>query len=472
MSYLKLAQRNLWRNKRRTLITISSILFAVFFAAMMRSFQLGSYSLMIDNSIGAYSGYLQIQNPDYADDPSLDNTIPQLEEITALPQKVSNVKAVVPRLETFALASTGNLTKGALVLGILPESEKNFSHPQSFLVKYRFTNQAVRNIVDNPNITEAIKSKVKILEGEMYPTEKKLADALGEEAIDTAVLNIIKRECHYNGRFISASDSEVVVSSRLAKFLNLNVGDSIILMSQGYHGSSAAGIYKVAGLVKIPNPELDNKLIYMPLGKTQDFTGCYNLVSYWAINLKNTSDEGLQNTQNVINNMLDSKNVTVKTWKELNRVLVQQIESDNKSGIAFLVLLYFVVFFGIFGTVIMMIYERTHEFGVLISVGMQRKKLATLVFIELIFMALIGVVIGMGVSMPIIHYYHVHPIALTGNTAKMMVDMGFEPLMPMAPFGPYLYRQAIVVLVMVVLASIYPIRRIIKINVTDAIRHR
>ena len=121
MNYIKIAWRNLWRNKRRTVITTSSILFAVFFVVIMRSFQLGSYGLMINNTIESYMGFLQIQNEDYLDDKTIDNSFEGNAQFMANIKKIPEVKAVVPRLESFALASTGNQTKGVIVLGVDPE---------------------------------------------------------------------------------------------------------------------------------------------------------------------------------------------------------------------------------------------------------------------------------------------------------------------------------------------------------------
>ena len=72
-SILKLAWRNVWRNKRRTLITVASIMFALFFAIIMRGFQTGSYSKMKENAIESYSGYLQIHKKGYWDDKKIDN---------------------------------------------------------------------------------------------------------------------------------------------------------------------------------------------------------------------------------------------------------------------------------------------------------------------------------------------------------------------------------------------------------------
>ena len=73
--YLTMAWRNIWRNKRRSLITISSILFAIFFSIVMRGFQLGSYKNMVDNVVQAYTGYIQVFDRQYQSDKIIENTI-------------------------------------------------------------------------------------------------------------------------------------------------------------------------------------------------------------------------------------------------------------------------------------------------------------------------------------------------------------------------------------------------------------
>lgn len=470
MSYLKMAQRNLWRNKRRTAITISSIFFAVLFAVVMRSFQLGSYTLMIRNAIEQYYGYIRVQHFDFTDDPSLENTFEFDKNIPETILKVPNVKAVTARLETFALASSGNITKGVLVLGINPEAEKQFSNPEQFIVRYTIPKLLADSSGMEPIFTNEVKRILGAHAGESFTDSAKLARIFNDQPVDTIQLNQVLNLSRVHGRFITCNDSGVVVSSRLANFLNIQVGDSLVMLSQGYQGASAAGIYPVIGIVRIPNPELDNRMVYMPLQLTQSFANAQNLLSYIAVNLYDASDEALMVATDSLRKALAHTGLDVKTWQDLNRVLVQQIESDNQSGKAFLFLLYFVVFFGIFGTVIMMIHERMHEFGVLVAVGMQKIRLAITVLLEMLIMALIGVALGYLVGLPIIHYYHVHPIRLTGEMAKMMMEMGFEPLMPMAPFDSYVLWQGVSVIFMVLLACIYSTRKILRLNTVTAIK--
>jgi ABC-type lipoprotein release transport system permease subunit len=130
---LKIAWRNIWRNKRRTLITVASIMFALFFAIIMRGFQKGSYAKMKENAIESYSGYLQIQQKGYWDDKNINNSLSIDQEIIAELEEDKRVKVIIPRLESFALASSGESTKGTVVMGIDPDKENKMTRIKSFL---------------------------------------------------------------------------------------------------------------------------------------------------------------------------------------------------------------------------------------------------------------------------------------------------------------------------------------------------
>jgi ABC-type lipoprotein release transport system permease subunit len=97
---IKIAWRNIWRNKRRTLITVASIMFALFFAIIMRGFQKGSYAKMKENAVESYSGYLQIQNKEYWDDKTINNTMTFSDEMALELAKDERVKVIIPRLES------------------------------------------------------------------------------------------------------------------------------------------------------------------------------------------------------------------------------------------------------------------------------------------------------------------------------------------------------------------------------------
>lgn len=462
---VKIAWRNLWRNKRRTIITAASIFFAVFFAMVMRSFQLGTYEHMIKQSIESYAGYLQVQQSDYSDDPSIDNVFESspelLDEISAVP----NVKVAVPRVESGALASTGNLSKGVMIAGISPAKEKFMSNPEQKLVRYRITSFTLQQLKAQPSFPEDVFEKLKQNINTSFLNESNLIDNL--ELTDATVIHLILKNAVIHSAYLQQNDDGVLVSDRLSKYLKVTVGDSLILMGQGYQGVSAAGVFPIRGIIKVPAPDLDNKLVYMTIDKAGEFLGLNGQITSIAINLKNT--DKMLATEAELSNLMNDKNVTVKNWETLIPTLKQQIEGDNKSGILFLGILYVIIFFGIFGTVLMMITERMREFGVMVAIGMKQSKLAAIVTTEMLFLGFMGTALGMLASVPIVLYGYYHPIKFTGDMAQMFIEMGFDPVMPLAWFGSYFTIQGVVILFMVLLASYFPVRSILKLNVIKAL---
>lgn len=403
--YIKLAWRNIWRNKRRTLITTASIFFAMFFALIMRSGQVGSYSHMTKSIVETFTGYIQIHKNGYWKDQTIDNTFEAEVNLLSQLDTFYNIKTAIPRLESFALASTGNQTKGVLVVGINPEKEKSLTNPSKNVKK---------------------------------------------------------------GIYITDKSHGVLVSQRLAQFLKAGVNDTITLISQGYHGVSAAGNFVVEGIIKIPNPELDRRVVYMNLPVCQDFYSAYNRLTSIALNIDDPNL--LQKTKRKLNSGFNDSKYEIMDYRELNPELVQQIESDQYGGYIMLGLLYMIIGFGVFGTVLMMTVERKREFGVMVAIGMQKMKLGLIVTLEMILLGIIGIISGIVGSMPLILYLYNNPIRFEGDMAQVFEEMGFEPIMPFALEPGYFIGQTFVVLIIFGLAIFYPIYSITKLKEMNALR--
>jgi ABC-type lipoprotein release transport system permease subunit len=467
----RIAWRNLWRNRRRTIITAASVFFAVFFAVIMRSYQLGSYDNMIDNFIESFTGYIQVQHVKYQDNPLIDNSFDYNDSIASAISEVDKVVSVIPHLESFTLASTGSQTKAAAIIGIDPVKEKSFSDPESKLVKYRITDEVVRQLKDEGAISDNVLEMVTKNLGRSYSSSARLELELGltDEDNEHYMPEILKCSEVSNG-FLAVGDEGILVSDKLASYLKVAIGDSVILMGQGYHGISATGIFPLRGIIKIPSPEIDNKLIIMTIPAAQKFFDAENKITSLVVNLTEKSDRTIQTARDRINSLLPDKNTIAKTWYELNPILYQQIQGDSQSGVAMLGILYFIIFFGIFGTVLMMVSERKREFGVLVAIGMQKKKLKRIVTMEMMLLGAIGLVCGLLASVPLILYFYYYPVILKGEMARIMEDWGWDPVMPTAWFGPYFYWQILIVALMVVLATIYPLRKIGKMKEIEALK--
>ena len=467
----KIAWRNLWRNKRRTVITSTSVFFAVFFAVIMRSVQLGSYDRMIMNFIESYTGYLQVQHVKYLDNPSIDYSFIYSDSLSSAIGSIKDVVSVAPRIESFVLASSGAQTKGVAVLAIDPVKEKKFSNPENKLVKYTVTRDVINHLKSSTAVPSEVVDRVETIIGSSYSSRSRMELDLGFSSDESNLFmdEILKASAVSNG-YLKDTDDGVLVSSRLAGYLKVTIGDTVILMGQGYHGASAAGIFPVRGIIKMPVADIDSKLIIMTIPAAQKFFDVTGMITSLSVNLTGKSKRTMMGARERIGQLLTDKNTVTRSWEDLNPVMVQQIQGDSQTGLATLAMLYFIIFFGIFGTVLMMIAERTREFGVLVAIGMQKRRLKRIITIEMVLLGILGLAAGMLASAPVVIYFYFHPILLKGDLGKMMDDIGWDAVMPTAWFGPYFYWQAVVVGIMVLAATIYPLRKIGRLKEIEALR--
>ena len=403
--YLKLAWRNLWRNRKRTFITITSITFAVLLACIMRSMQLGSYERMIDNSVRFFTGYIQIHKNGYWDEKIIDNSFPEDTDLVKKLELIDHVEAVVPRIESFALASYGPQTKGALVIGINPEKEN-------------------------------------------YLTE-----------VDKRIIS---------GKTLDANDKQALVGKGLAKYLKAGIGDTLVLISQGYHGSNAAGKYVIKGLVEFGNPRLTNQLVYLSLPTSQYFYDAQGLLT--TISIVTDKPKYVQSIMANLEEAVDTQALEVMDWKTMVPELIQSIELDNISGIIMLLMLYAVIGFGMLGTFLMMTAERMYEFGVVLAVGMRKWKLQFIVFLEITILSMLGVAVGVLISLPLISYFYQNPIALPGIYGDSFEKFGIEPVYVFSIDPVVFYSQAWLVFIMAVVLGVYPLYKISRLKPVAAMR--
>ena len=469
MKNYKMAWRNLWRNRRRTIITASSVLFAVFFALLMRSLQLGTYDSMYKNIIESYSGYIQVQDEEFWENKIVDNVFEDSEELRGEIIKDTNVEDVIPRFESFALASSGSRSKGVMVMGIDPQKEKLLSDVEDKLVKYRLTDEAISRI-KSEDIPDYLAKNMDLFNGNSYSSDGSLQTDLGIKDKDVATLMpLFEKYASVDNGYFSKGDNAVLVGDRLSRYLGLVKGDTLILVGQAYHGHTAAGKYVIAGIVKIPNPDIDNKIVYLPVDVCQNLYYANGMLTSMVVHLKDNNDDAIDNTMNRLASSLDSP-YRVLGWKEMNETLVQQLDADNKSGIIMIGILYLVIAFGVFGTVLMMTAERRREFGVIIAIGMQKTKMAMVMVYEMLYIGLLGILAGVAIALPSIIYGYHHPIHFPSKFAKMWEDYGFEPVMAFQWIDKYFLSQSVVVAIIVLVAVIYPVVNIRKMKEVNALK--
>lgn len=266
------------------------------------------------------------------------------------------------------------------------------------------------------------------------------------------------------GKYFNPDEQSVLLGNGLADYLDLSVNDTIVMLGQGYHGVSAAGKYPVKGIVKFGSPELSKQLIFLPLKEAQRLYGADNLINNLVIKVE-SADKGVELANKIRSDL--PKKYEIMHWKELFPDLVDMIKTDRVEGYVFMFILYMVISFGIFGTMLMMLAERRHEFGVLIAVGMKRFKLATVVFIEVFIISVIGSLIGILGAVPVCYYFVVFPIRYGAEVAKMAEEYGMEPVLYASMDPAVFFEQSIIVALVAIVIGVYPFLKLLGTNAID-----
>ena len=404
MKNYSIAWRNLWRNRRRTLITVSSIFFGVILSIIMRSMQEGSYDSMINNVVKFYSGYIQVQDKDFWENKTLYYSFKSSDSLNRTIEQTEGVTMLSPRLESFALGSSGEKTQAVMVVGIDPEKENQVTKLSKWIV---------------------------------------------------------------SGNYLKSGSRNILLAEELAANLNVTTGDTIVLLGQGYYGSNEAERFKVEGILRFPSPELNKKFCYLDIGMSREFYSADDMVTSLVVMVKDYT--GVEPVIKNLRSNLDPSYVAM-SWDEMQPELLQMIRGDRAGGVVMVAVLYLIIAFGILGTVIMMMAERRKELAIMVAIGMQKIKLGKILFLETIYIGMLGVFSGLAVSLPLVLIMIDNPIPLTGETAQVMVDMGIEPFMFFSASPQIFINQVIIVFMIIVFVSLYPLSSVFRLNVIHWMR--
>jgi ABC-type lipoprotein release transport system permease subunit len=394
MWLIQLAQKNMWRNRLRTLITATAVFFAVILSVLAESLKQGIFDNLVKNIVSFYTGYIQVHQKGYWEEKTLDNSFSYPSPDFSSLVSQTFLKNVSPRIEAFALASSATLTRGCMVLGIVPAQEEKIT---------------------------SLKNKI------------------------------------IQGEYLNDSDHAVLLSEGLAKKLSLRTGDTLYLIGQGYQGSTAAGKYRVKGILSFGSPDLNETSLFMPLSIAQDFLGAYGMTTSLVCMLNDPNQ--LEKVKTQLQHSLNGK-YEVMTWGEMLPEIKQHIEADSGNMEYVQLILYLLVCFGIYGTLLMMMMERKYEMGMLIAIGMNKHLLAFTMLLESVFTVLAGCIAGLLASIPICWYFSEYPFRISGEAAKAYERFGFEAVFPASTNPSIFIEQGITVFVLSLLLSVYPVYKV------------
>ena len=208
-------------------------------------------------------------------------------------------------------------------------------------------------------------------------------------------------------------------------------------------------------------------LVYLPIKEAQWLYGAENRLTAYVLDI----NDGLQ-AKKTANNLQASLGdaFEVMPWQTMLPELDQMIQGENQETVIFLLVLYVLISFGIFGTFLMMSMERRYEFGMVVALGMKKMTLATILVVEGIWITMLGALLGLLISFPIIRYLYDNPPPLSGELGEAYENFGIEPVFYFSMDPQVFISQVLIVLALALVLSVYPVFSILGLKPVEAMR--
>jgi putative ABC transport system permease protein len=338
MLILKMAFRNIFRQKRRTILTGMSMVVGFVLAVIFIGWSDGAYSNIIKTFTGNRLGHIQIHKKSYLDRPSIYKTIDDLSRIEETLSQIKEVRSWAPRLFSSGLVSVGEKSAGARIIGIDPVKETQTTHFDK-----------------------------KVIEGRS---------------------------------FTPTPSHEAIIGKGLAEILNAKIDDEIVIISQAADGSIANDLYTIIGIASSGNDVSDRISFYLHLKDAQDLLALDGKVHEIAITVDKLSH--VSKITGLIKKKLADPELDVEPWQVFAKSFYQAMQADRQGMWIMLVIIVVIVAVGVLNTVLMSVLERRREYGLLKAVGTKPAQIVTLVLLEVtilaIFSVLLGTVLGLGAN--------------------------------------------------------------------------
>jgi len=401
-----LSWKNIWRNKTRSLIIIFAIVFGVIGGVGFTAFYKGLISQRLEMAIGNEVSNIQIHNPNFQNNKEINDTIAGISNLTAVLDTFKRIKAYSVRLKCVTMISSANSNEGIMVNGIDPEKEKSVTG----IYKY-------------------------VREGEYLSGARR------------------------NG---------ILLGQKLAQKLKVRLRSKVVLTMQTTSGNITYAACKVVGIYKTNNTTFDERNAYVKKTDLAPIIGLDDMAGH-EIAISVYSDLESDGISASLTNKLDSKNLNIQTWKEIMPELGAMNQASDYVLYIFMIIIFLALSFGIINTMLMAVLDRVREIGMLMAIGMNKRKIFLMIMYETILLMLTGSLVGLGIVYFMINFFGKHGIDLS-NFAVGLSSIGFSSMVyPSLGLAEYL---KIVILVMAagVLSSLVPARKALRLNPSEAIR--
>ena len=322
--------RNIWRNKRRTGVILTAVVIGVWSMIFLGALMRGIADQMVQNSISTLTGHIQIQSEGYRNDPVIENRIKEPEKLRQAIEILPPDARWAPRLRVNAVASNARHSGGLTMVGIDPVRE----------AKVSFIGNAV-----------------------------------------------------YGGRYLEEKDSYgIIIGRALVEKFETRIGHKLVLMSQGADGDIASRAFRIVGIFDAELESTEKSFVFVNIEAAQEMLKVDDDLSEIAILLNEYGDADM--VADKIRKTVSDETIGVYTWKELLPLVTAVLRMYDGFIFFWFVVVVIAMGFGLVNTILMAVFERVREFGLLRSIGMKPRLVIAEVLAESFFLLAIGTFAG------------------------------------------------------------------------------
>ena len=400
---IKIAWRNVWRNKIRSGVVIISIVLGIWAGLFVMAMTLGLNEQRMNGAISTYLSHVQVHDAQYSKEQNINYYIQNKEKILNKIESDNNIKAYAKRTIVTAMAANSNGSYGVQIVGINPAEEKKLT-------------------------------------------------SISDKLIEGTYLNKFKR-------------NPIVIGKALADKLDLNLRSKIVITLQDINSNIVSTSFRVEGIFRTSSSMFDEATLFVKMDDLEQITGLSGQIHEIAI-LANSIDNTEKIKSDLNKDILGSK---AETWSDIAPELGYANEMMSRFIYIFMGIIFLALAFSIINTMLMAVLERRKELGMLMSVGMNKSRIFSMITLETLFISALATPIGMLLSFWTISYFGEVGIDLS------IVAKGLESLGIGTRIYTFLPRQLYInitflSLLVTFVSALFPARRALKLNPVEAIK--
>jgi ABC-type lipoprotein release transport system permease subunit len=470
----KTAWKNVWRNPVRSLVVIASVTVGIFAGVFSVAFMNGMIAQRFDAAIDEEISHIQITGKDFAlnNDPGI--VIQKSDSIMSLITKQSGVEGVVGRINITGMAATATKSAGIQIIGIEPEKERNvfslyktimpgtgdfFAKESKFdmaligqdlakelnIIRFAIDSSDIVNLREK-DVPEVVLDKLHSVSGTRFPNEKKF---------DASVSSLLTgKELRKYGQVIKEEAWKFRANSRMT------------LTFLDRENNQVSSVFRIAGIYDIKNSMFEQTQVFVNKAVICRLTGIDPGSSHQVI-VRLSDVNYTQNFTNALKSMFSS--FDIRNWKELQPDLAMMTDYVHQIYGFFMGIILAALAFGIINTMLMVVLERTKELGMLTAIGMNKRKVFSMIMLESVFLSLTGGITGM-----ILGWFSILMTAQKGinfaQYAEGMEAFGYSAhIFPEITPGFFVLVTVLIVITGIA-SSVYPAMKALKLDPAEAIR--